>query len=56
MQQLGELVGRDLKRKDGTTYYTVYLVNENKKFLEKYPKKPSMKVIYKDSSGKEVKL
>jgi hypothetical protein len=47
MRRLGELVGRDLKRKDGRTYCTVYLVEENKKFLETHPKKPKMKVIYK---------
>jgi hypothetical protein len=47
MRRLGELVGRDLKRKDGRTYCTVYLDEENKKFLETHPKKPKMKVIYK---------
>lgn len=46
LQRLGELKGRDLKTKDGTTYFTVYLVEENKKFLKKYPKKPGMKVEY----------
>jgi hypothetical protein len=34
----GLLHGRDLKRKDGTVYCTVYLVKENKEFFKKYPK------------------
>ena len=35
----GLLHGRDLKRDNGSIYYTVYLVNENLEFLKKYPKK-----------------
>ncbi|MFH1827105.1 MAG: hypothetical protein ABH812_01565 [bacterium] len=34
----GILKGRDLKRKDGSIYCTVYLIEENKEFLKKYPK------------------
>lgn len=41
LRRLGELVGRDLKRKDGLVYCTVYLVSENKEFLEKHPKNKS---------------
>ena len=45
-----------LKRKDGSVYYTVYLVSENKDFLKKYPKKPAMKVEYVDTKGRKVEL
>lgn len=38
----GILKGRDLKTEEGTTYFTVYLVSENKEFLKKNPKKPVM--------------
>jgi len=48
----GLLKGRDLKRKDGTIYCTVYLIDENKEFFKKYPKKPKMKVKYVNSSKK----
>jgi len=34
----GLLIGHDLKRVDGSVYYTIYLVSENKEFLKKYPK------------------
>lgn len=53
MRRLGELVGRDLKRKDGRTYCNVYLVKENKQFFETHPKKPKIKVIYRDPTGRE---
>lgn len=39
LRREGLLHGRDLKRADGTVYYTIYMVNENKEFLKKYPKK-----------------
>jgi len=32
------LNGRDLKHEDGTVYKTIYLMSENKKFLQKYPR------------------
>lgn len=56
LKRLGELHGRELKRKDGSIYYTVYLVSENKGFLKKYPKKPAMKVEYVDPKGRKVEL
>lgn len=56
LKRLGELHGRDLKRKDGSIYYTVYLVSENKKFLKNHPKKPKMKLIVKNSDKKDVGL
>lgn len=47
------LHGRDLKRKDGNEYFTIYLVNENKEFLDKYPKNESkIKITIADSKGK----
>lgn len=39
LRREGILIGRDLKNKDGSIYYTVYLLKENKEFIEKYPKK-----------------
>ncbi|MHA2060840.1 MAG: hypothetical protein ACW963_00925 [Candidatus Sifarchaeia archaeon] len=38
------LKGRDLKRKDGSIYCTVYMIKENQEFLKKYPKKSKRKV------------
>lgn len=47
------LNGRDLKRKDGTIYCTVYLVKENEDFFKKYPKKPSMEVKFVNPKTKD---
>ncbi|MFC1625868.1 hypothetical protein ACFL1Q_02420 [Patescibacteria group bacterium] len=52
LRRKGILNGRDLKRKDGTTYCTVYLVKENKEFFKKYPKKPKIKVKFVGSRDK----
>lgn len=38
LRREGLLNGRDLKRKDGSLYHTVYLVEENQEFLKKYPR------------------
>ena len=46
LQRQGVLKGRDLKTKDGNIYFTVFLAKENKKFLNKYSKKPKMKVQF----------
>jgi DNA-directed RNA polymerase subunit RPC12/RpoP len=46
LRRQGILNGRDLKRADGSTYCTVYLVGENEEFFKKYPKKPSMAVKF----------
>lgn len=46
LEREGILRGRYLKRVDGTTYCTVYLVEENKDFFKKYPKKPEMKIEF----------
>lgn len=50
LRREGLLKGRDLKREDGTTYCTVYLVKENKEFFKKYSKKSKMKVKFVSSS------
>jgi DNA-directed RNA polymerase subunit RPC12/RpoP len=55
LRRLGELHGRDLKKKDGSIYCTVYLVSENKEFFNKHPKKPSIKVNFVDSKGNKIK-
>lgn len=56
LQREGLLRGRDLKKKDGSIYYTVYLINENQEFLKKYPKKPAMKIEFINSGDKKVQL
>ncbi|MFA5933425.1 MAG: hypothetical protein WC826_05160 [Microgenomates group bacterium] len=38
LREEGLLHARELKSKNGGTYYTVYLVSENQEFLKKYPK------------------
>lgn len=48
LRRQGILQGRDLKREDGTTYCTVYLVRENENFFKKYPKKPVMKIKFRN--------
>ena len=47
LRREGLLRGRNLKRKDGSIYCTVYLVKENKEFFKKYPKKSKIKVKFK---------
>lgn len=39
LRRQGLLHGRDLKRLDGTIYHTIYLIEDNKEFLKKYPRK-----------------
>jgi len=57
LRREGLLHGRDLKRKDGSDYFTVYLINENQEFLKKYPKQDSKtKMTISDSKGKEIQL
>lgn len=51
LKREGFLVGRDLKREDGTVYCTLYLASENKAFLKKYPKKPKMKIEFVNSDN-----
>ncbi|HHT9136998.1 MAG TPA: hypothetical protein ACFYEK_07110 [Candidatus Wunengus sp. YC60] len=52
----GLLHGRDLKREDGTVYFTVYLIEENKKFLELYHEKPQPKHYTIDLLGNQIEL
>ena len=42
LRREGTLVGRDLKDASGNVYWTVFLVSENKLFLDKYPSKSSL--------------
>ncbi len=56
LRRQGLLLGRDLKRIDGVVYCTVYLNEENKEFLEKYPRKPRQKWILTDLLGKKVEV
>lgn len=58
LKKEGVLKGKELKRQDGSTYCTIYLVADNKEFFKKYPKKPKMKIEWKmkDDKGNEVKL
>lgn len=56
LRREGLLHGRDLKRKDGLVYCTVYLVSENKEFLKKYPKKPKIKVEFINAEKTQIKL
>lgn len=44
LEREGVLHGRHLKRQDGSVYYTIYLIEENKEFFKKYPKKPEMDI------------
>ncbi|MEK7595363.1 MAG: hypothetical protein AAB443_02085 [Patescibacteria group bacterium] len=56
LEREGILHGRKLKRPDGRTYCTVYLISENKEFLEKYPRKPerSVKLSWSEDGKKLV--
>ena len=55
LRREGLLHGRDLKRTDGTVYYTIYLISENQEFLKKYPKKDSkIKITFRDKNGNSV--
>lgn len=56
LRKEGLLHGRDLKKEDGTVYFTVYLISENKEFLDKYPRKPQPKMIITDLLGNKVEL
>lgn len=56
LKRQGLLHGRDLKREDGTVYFTAYLISENKEFLEKYPRKPKQRMIITDLLGNKVEI
>lgn len=38
LKREGKLIGRELKKEDGTAYYTVYLKEDNAEFLKEHPK------------------
>jgi len=54
LQKQDVLKGRDLKTKDGSTYYIVYLVKENQEFINKYPKKQKIEIKSFDSKGNKI--
>lgn len=56
LRRQGLLKGKNLKREDGTSYCTLYLINENKEFFKKYPRKPKQKMVITDLLGNEVEL
>lgn len=56
LRRIGLLHGRDLKKENGAVYFTVYLIDENKEFLEKYPRKPRQKMIITDILGEKVEI
>lgn len=57
LKKEGLIKGHDLKRKDGSVYYTIYLVSENQEFLKSHPRKSQkMKVEFINAGGKQVQL
>jgi len=56
LEREGLLRPRNLKRQDGTVYCTIYLVAENKEFLEKHPKEKRQGMIITDLLGEKVEL
>lgn len=56
LKREGLLHGRDLKRPDSTVYCTIYLAEENRDFLAKYPKKSKLNVEFINTGGKKVQL
>ncbi len=57
LERQGLLHGRQLKRKDGTVYCTVYLIAENQEFLKKYPLKPEQDIkLYWSDEHKSLML
>ncbi len=58
MQRNGELIGRELKDSEGKTYFTVYMVEDNKKFFKKHKKTSGSNKKWKfvDKDGAEMLL
>lgn len=58
MKRKGELIGRELKDSEGKTYFTVYMVEDNKKFFKKHKKTSSSNKKWKlvDKKGVEMIL
>lgn len=49
MKREGVLHGRELKRENGTVYFTVYMVSENLDFLKGRAKDPKIKIKFVNS-------
>lgn len=56
LKREGFLRGRELKREDGTVYFTVYLNKENKELIEKYPRKHKQTFTITDLLGNKIEL
>lgn len=56
LRRQGLLHGHDLTRKNGQTYFTVYLYRENKEFLKQHPQKERNKMIITDLLGEKVAI
>lgn len=57
LKREGLLKSRDLRNEQGQIYYTVYLIEENKEFLKKYPKKDSKtRMTIAGSDGETIEL
>jgi len=56
LQRQGILKSRQLKREDGITYCSIYLIDENKEFFDKYPRKPRQKMVITDLLGNKIEL
>lgn len=56
LRKEGILHGRELKRENGTVYFTVYLNSENKEFLKKYPRNKKQRMIITDLLGNKIEL
>ncbi len=44
LERQGLFRGRELKKSDGSAYYTVYLVEDNEKFFKEHPPKPELDI------------
>ena len=59
LRKQGLLHGRDLKRNNGSIYYTVYLISENQEFIKKYPrqkKEENKSILTLDITGHVVQV
>ncbi|MDP3974041.1 MAG: hypothetical protein Q8P92_04380 [Candidatus Daviesbacteria bacterium] len=56
LRRQGVLKGKELTREDGTSYCTIYLIDENKEFFEKHPRKPRQRMVITDLLGNKIEL
>lgn len=54
LERQGLFRGRELKKSDGSAYYTVYLVEDNEEFFKEHPPKPELDI--KMEWGEEGKI